>query len=107
MSEQTLFDRRQVVVRRQRLAIGEATPWHIDPCERVTVVLSGDALAIEYRDGGTVDHVTLTPGQTDWDEPTLRPHRAVNTGSTPYEEVTVFLLDVSDRDPQPQVPRTT
>jgi len=40
------------MVRRLRLAPGEAMPWHCDPCQRVAVVLRGDLLAIEYRDGG-------------------------------------------------------
>jgi hypothetical protein len=102
MSEQVLFERGHIVVRRQLLEIGEATPWHIDPCERVTVVLSGEALAIEYRDGGTADRVTVSPGQTDWDEPSLRSHRAVNIGSTPYEEITVMFVNVPDADRQPK-----
>jgi hypothetical protein len=74
-----------VLVRQQRLAVSETGPWHIDVCDRVTVVLSGEALAIEYRDGGAADHITVTPGQADWDEPALRPHRAVNIGTTPCE----------------------
>ena len=104
MSEETILENRKVLVRRQRLAVGETGPWHIDVCERVTVVLSGEALAIEYRDGGAADHVTVTRGQADWDEPALRPHRAVNTGTTPYEEVTIFIVDASGEDPQPRVP---
>jgi len=104
MSDETIVERGKVLVRRQRLAVGEAGPWHIDSCQRVTVVLAGEALAIEYRDGGAADRVAVIPGQTDWDEPALRPHRAVNIGLTPYEEVAVFLLDAIGADPQPQVP---
>jgi len=36
------------MVRRLRLALGEAMPWHRDPCNRVAVVLRGDLLSIEY-----------------------------------------------------------
>jgi len=104
MSEETILENGKVLVWRQRLAVGEAGPWHIDSCPRVTVVLSGETLAIEYRDGGATDRVSVTPGQTDWDEPALRPHRAVNIGTTPYEEVTVFFLDAAGADPQPRLP---
>ena len=44
---QVLHHRGNYLVRRQRLAPGESTPWHRDPFHRVTVVLSGDLL--EYR----------------------------------------------------------
>jgi hypothetical protein len=50
MAEERLFQRGTTLVRRLRLAPGEAMPWHRDPFHRVTVVLRGDALAIEYRD---------------------------------------------------------
>src|SRR5262245_20978500 len=30
---------------------GEATKWHTDPLHRVSVVLKGEALRIEFRDG--------------------------------------------------------
>jgi len=103
MSEVTILGNGKVLVRRQRLAVSETGPWHIDVCDRVTVVLSGEALAIEYRDGGAADHITVTPGQADWDEPALRPHRAVNIGTTPYEEVTIFFIDASGEDPQPRI----
>lgn len=103
MTEQTLIERGNVLVRRQVLEVGEATPWHVDPHARVTVVVSGTALLIEYRDGGAADRVSVSPGQADWDEPTLRPHRAVNLGPDRYEEVTTFFLDAPGADPQPAV----
>lgn len=101
MVEETLHRRGTTLVRRMRLAPGETTPWHRDPFPRVTVVLTGDALAIEYRDGSPRDHFKLTPGQVDWDEPTERIHRGVNVGAQPYEEIAVFLLDRPDAIPQP------
>ena len=84
------------------LAPGEATPWHRDPFHRVTVVLRGDALAIEFRDGGPAERFQIRAGQVDWDEPTERSHRGVNVGEQPYEEVVVFLLDRPDAVPQPR-----
>src|SRR2546427_6329816 len=41
-NQQVLHHRGNYLVRRQRLAPGEATPWHRDPFHRVTVVLAGD-----------------------------------------------------------------
>jgi quercetin dioxygenase-like cupin family protein len=69
LTDETLFRRGTTLVRRLRLAPGEAMPWHRDPFHRVTVVLSGDALAIEYRDGGESQRFEVAPGQVDWDEP--------------------------------------
>jgi len=88
--------------RRLRLAPGEAMPWHRDPFHRVAVVLSGDVLSIEYRDGGESQHVEITPGQVEWEEPSARVHRAMNIGKQPYEQVTVFLLDRPDAVAQPR-----
>lgn len=101
MAEEELFRRGTVLARRLRLEPGEAMPWHRDPFHRVTVVLSGDALAIEARDGSELARFEVTPGQVDWDEPSDRIHRGVNVGALPYEEVTVFLLDAPDEAPQP------
>ncbi len=101
MSEEVLLRRGTILVRRQHLSPGEALPWHRDPFHRISVVLSGDLLAIEYRDGVESAHVAVAPGQVDWDEPTHRVHRAVNIGRVPYEEVTVFLLDHPDAVAQP------
>ena len=89
------------MVRRLRLALGEAMPWHRDPFHRVAVVLGGDVLLIEYRDGGESLRVEISPGQVDWEEPSARVHRAVNVGTQPYQQVTVFLLDGPDALPQP------
>ena len=101
MVEEILHRRGTTLVRRLRLATGETTAWHRDPFHRVTVVLAGDRLAIEYRDGRPSHGVEVAPGQVDWDEPSGRIHRAVNTGRQAYEEVTVFFLDSQDAVPQP------
>lgn len=101
MTAETLFHHGTTVVRRLRLAPGEAMPWHRDPFRRIAVVLRGDVLSIDYRDGGESQRVEITPGEVDWEEPTARVHRAVNIGRKPYEQVTVFLLDRPDAVPQP------
>ena len=103
MTDEVLFARGTTHVRRLRLAPGEAMPWHRDPFHRMTVVLGGDALAIEYRDKGEIRRFKITPGQVDWDEPTDRIHRGVNVGEHPYEEITIFFLDRPESVPQPHV----
>lgn len=101
-TEQVLHHRGNYLVRRLRVAPGEVTPWHRDPFHRVTVVLSGDLLDIEFRDGCETHRETLTAGQVDWQEPGTRVHRAVNVGKETYEEVTTFFLDRPDAVPQPE-----
>jgi hypothetical protein len=101
VTDEVLFRRGTTLVRRLRLAPSEALPWHHDPYHRVTVILQGDALAIEYRDTGERDRIEVVPGQVDWDEPTARVHRGVNVGKQLYEEVTVFFLDRPEAVPQP------
>jgi quercetin dioxygenase-like cupin family protein len=101
MPEDVLHRHGTTLVRRLRLSPGEGTPWHRDPFHRVTVVLSGDVLDVEYRDGGPGERYELTPGQTDWDEPLDRLHRGVNVGTLLYEEITIFFLDRPDAVPQP------
>ena len=102
MSEELLYKRRDVLVRRAILEPGEASAWHTDACERVTVVLSGDRLAIEFRDSGEVREFDVRPGQVDWDEPGSQAHRAINVGRTRYEEVVTFFLSDPDQDCQPK-----
>jgi hypothetical protein len=101
MAEETLHRRGTTVVRRLLLVQGEASRWHRDPFNRITVVLQGSALAIEFRDGRPTKHIKVTPGQVDWDEPGDRPHRAINVGDVPYEEITIFFLSQPDDVPQP------
>jgi quercetin dioxygenase-like cupin family protein len=102
MVNETLIQRGTTLVRRMKLAPGETMPWHRDPFHRVTVVLSGDALAIELFDGGEAQQIAVQPGQVDWDEPTTQVHRGVNVGQQTYEEVTIFFLDTPDAVPQPE-----
>jgi hypothetical protein len=88
MTDEILFHHGTTMVRRLRLAPGEAMLWHRDRFRRIAVVLRGDMLSI-------------TPGQVEWEERTERIHRAVNVGKTDYEQVTVFLLDHPEVVPQP------
>ena len=101
MIDEIVFQHGTTMARRLRLASGEVMPWHRDPFHRVAVVLGGDRLSIEYRDGGEPCIVQIAAGQVDWEEPTERVHRAVNVGRQTYEQVTVFLLDRPDAAPQP------
>jgi quercetin dioxygenase-like cupin family protein len=103
VSEERLFQRDTTLVRRLRLAPGEAMPWHTDPFHRVTVVLAGDVLEIQYRDSGESSRFAVRPGQADWDEPTDRVHRGVNAGELPYEEIAIFFLDDPESVAQPSV----
>ena len=103
MVEETISRRGTMVVRRLILEPGEATAWHIDPFRRLTVIIRGDALAIEHREGTDTARIDVTPGMSDWDEPTDMVHRGVNVGQQTYEEVTVFFLDRPDATPQPCV----
>lgn len=100
MIDEILHERGTTLVRRLRIEPGEAMPWHRTPYPHVSVVLSGDALAIEFE-GGAVQHVVVAARQVDWGEPELRRHRGVNVGTQPYEEVTVFLLDRPGATPEP------
>jgi len=102
MESETIRDDGTILVRRVVLAPGESMPWHTDACHRVSVIVRGGRLRIEYRDGGASEEVEVQPGQADWDRPNDRVHRGVNIGDTPYEEVVVFLRESGAIDPQPE-----
>jgi len=102
MSDETLHHRGSILVRRQVLAPGEATKWHRDPFHRVSVVLSGKLLSIEFRDQHSAKQVRVETGQVDWSEPSEPVHRAVNISDVSYEEITVFFLSGPEDDPQPE-----
>jgi hypothetical protein len=93
--------RDDLVIRRLILEPGDAMPWHIDACDRFTVVVHGEALRIEFRDGGESATVRVYAGQADWDGPEERVHRAINAGSGPYEEIALFFRKSADVEPQP------
>jgi quercetin dioxygenase-like cupin family protein len=102
--EETLHHRGTILVRRLLLTPGEATRWHRNPFHCVTVVLNGDALAIEFRDGSPKQQIRVIPGQVDWYEPSDRTHRAINIGDAAYEDITVFFLTQPPDIPQPDAP---
>jgi hypothetical protein len=102
MLEEIVCERGATTARRLVLEPGEATPWHVDPFHRVTVIVRGEAIAIEYRDGSRSGRIEVKPGMCDWDEPGEKVHRAVNIGSKTYEEVAVFFLDRPGATPQPR-----
>jgi hypothetical protein len=103
MRTEVITHRSDLLVRRAILAPGQATPWHVDLAERFTVVVRGDRLAIEFRDGGERQEFDVHPGLADWDAPELRVHRAVNIGEETFEEVVTFFLKHGEPDPQPPV----
>jgi quercetin dioxygenase-like cupin family protein len=102
MSEELLYEKGNVLVRRVILEKGESSPWHSDACDRVTVILSGDRLAIEFQDSGETHEFDLRVGQVDWDGATPEVHRAINVGRSRYEEVVTFFLSEPGQDPQPK-----
>ena len=101
MSQELLYEKGIVLVRRTILEPGESSPWHTDACDRMTVILSGDRLGIEFRDGSGVHECDVRAGQVDWDEPTSVVHRATNVGRKRYEEVVTFFLSEPGQDPHP------
>jgi len=96
-----ITDRDDLLIRRQVLQPGEATPWHTDACHRFSVVVRGDGLTIEYLASEERHEVPVAAGLADWDAPETRVHRAVNTGSVTFEEVVTFYRDHPGQDPQP------
>src|SRR5262245_50579737 len=101
MLSEVITRRDDLLIRRLILEPGEAMPWHTDACRRFSVVVRGQRLTIEFRESGERLGVDVHPGMVDWDEPETRVHRAVNTGSTTYEEVVTFLLSAPGLEPQP------
>ena len=102
MISETISQRTHVIIRRHILEPGEALPWHSDLCHRFSVVVRGEAIAIEYRDSKEIKTITVYPGLGDWDAPQRRVHRAINIGKVPYEEVIIFFIDKPDIEPQPE-----
>ncbi|MCP5183635.1 MAG: hypothetical protein H6993_06700 [Pseudomonadales bacterium] len=96
-------DRATCVRRRQTLAPGEASAWHVDPCRRYSIVLSGERLAIEFQDTGERLEFAVHRGMAGWDAPEPRVHRAINVGSVPFEEAVSFLRADAGQDCQPVI----
>ena len=101
MTDEELFRHGTTAVHRLTLSPGEAMPWHRDPHPRVAVVIEGDLLEFEFRDSDERIPVEIHPGQTDWEKPSSRVHRAINIGKKTYQQITIYLLDRPDAIPQP------
>jgi len=102
MISETISQRSDLLIRRHILAPGEALPWHSDLCHRFSVIVRGEAIAIEYRDSKEVKTITVNPGLAEWDSPQQKIHRAINIGTIPYEEIVIFFINDSDMEPQPE-----
>ena len=101
MQLEVITDRTDLLIRRQLLEPGAATPWHTDACHRFSVVVRGDGLTIEFLGEDAAQSVPVKPGLADWEAPEPRVHRAVNTGTVTFEEVVTFYRDHPGQDPQP------
>ena len=102
MNVETITDNETLLIRRMTLQPEEHMYWHTDSCKRFTVVVRGAKLAIEFRDGRKTIEVDVYPGMTGWDEPESLVHRAVNKGTSPYEEVVTFYKQSPDVIAQPR-----
>ncbi|HYD88009.1 MAG TPA: hypothetical protein VEA80_11075 [Vitreimonas sp.] len=101
MKVEIITRRDDLLIRRLILEPGEALGWHTDLCESFAVVVRGEQLTIEYGDGESMA-VPVHAGMSGWGEPEPRPHRAVNSGASAYEEVVTFYLRAPNMDPQPR-----
>ena len=104
MQAEIITRRDDLMMRRLVLAPGEAMPWPTDACHRCSVIVRGQHLTMEFRGTGERLGLAVPPGLVDWDVPDARVHRAVTTGSTPYEAVVTCLLSVPGLVPQPASP---
>jgi hypothetical protein len=102
MISETITQRPNLIIRRHILEPGETLPWHSDACHRFSVIIRGEAIAIEYRDSEEIKTIPVYPGLAEWDAPQSKIHRAINTGKVPYEEVIIFLIDQPGIEPQPE-----
>jgi hypothetical protein len=103
MISKTISERADVIIRRHILEPGETLPWHKDLCNRFSVIVQGEAIAIEYRESKELKTISVYPGLAEWDAPQAKIHRAINVGKVPYEEVVIFFTGNSDMEPQPEV----
>ncbi len=102
MKIETITEQPTLLIRRLILAPNEAMYWHTDACRRFTVVILGDRLRIEYADTAEHEEFAVSQGMTGWDEPEGRVHRAMNVGSSAYEEVVTFYRESAQIEPQPK-----
>jgi len=67
-----ISERDGVRVHRSRLEPGESSPWHVDSFHRVSVVLQGDQLRIEYQHGGNRNLFRSLPARLSGTNPLPR-----------------------------------
>jgi hypothetical protein len=102
MISETISERTDVIIRRHILEPGETLPWHTDLCHRFSVIVQGEAIAIEYRESKEMKTISVHPGLAEWDAPQSKVHRAINVGKVRYEEVIIFFIDNPGLEPQPE-----
>jgi hypothetical protein len=102
MVSETISQRTDLIIRRHILERGETLPWHSDLCHRFSVIVHGEAIAIEYRDSEEIKTITMHPGLAEWDVPQPKVHRAINIGKVPYEEIIIFFIYRPNMEPQPE-----
>jgi hypothetical protein len=102
MISETIDQRAGLLIRRHILEPGESLPWHTDLCHRLSVIIRGEVIAIQYRGSQEIKTIPVHPGLADWDAPQSKVHRAINIGKVPYEEVIIFFTDKPDMEPQPK-----
>ncbi|HEX4850334.1 MAG TPA: hypothetical protein VFV08_05980 [Puia sp.] len=101
MISETISQRADLIIRRHILEPGESLPWHTDECHRFSVIIRGEAIAIEYRDSKDFKKISVYPGLAEWDSPEQNVHRAINVGKVPFEEVIIFFTEKPNMEPQP------
>ena len=102
MISETISERTDLIIRRHILEPGEALPWHSDLCHRFSVIIRGEAIAIEYRDSKEIKTIPVHSGLAEWNSPQPKAHRAINIGKVPYEEVIIFFIAQPGMEPQPE-----
>jgi len=101
MTIELITEREELVIWKLTLLPGAASHWHTDNCSRFTVIVTGDRLAIEFRDQEERLSIEVQPGSYGWDEPESRVHRAVNIGRSKYVEIVTFYRKNSSIEAQP------
>ena len=89
-----VYEDEEVRVWRIRLAPGGEAPWHVHRLQYTTVAVSGGVLERE-NDDGSVDRLSISPGDLmRWHEGSLR-HMVRNVGPTPFSNVIVEIKGTS------------
>lgn len=99
MLDEILFHYGATMVRRLRLATVRLSRGIAIRFTALPVVLHGDVLSIEYRDGGKSQRVEITPGQVDWEETTdAAANGGIERAATTFRPPPGFAYELYDRD---------